>query len=69
MPQQSTYIVPPTYEAAIYGFECVEVGVRKAHLLKNGKRALSAFYKQENLSTLKRFSDWVTFITSAQSAK
>lgn len=69
MTSQATYIVPPTYEAAIYGFDCVEVGVRKAHLLKNGKRVLSAFYKHENLLTLQRLSDWVTFITNAQSMK
>ena len=67
MRQQATYIVPPTHEAAICGFDCVEIGMRKAHLHKNGQRVLSATYKQADIPRLERFSDWVKHIINAQS--
>jgi len=68
MRKQSTYIVPPAFEAAILGFDCVEIGIRKAHLHKNGRRVLSATYKQSDTPKLVRFSDWVKHIVDAQSA-
>lgn len=66
MSKQATYIVPPTFDAAILGFDCVEIGLRKAHLHKNGQRVLSATYKQSDSQKLKRFSDWVNHIVNAQ---
>jgi len=66
MTKQATYIVPPTFEAVILGFDCVEIGLRKAHLHKNGMRVLSATYKQAEAPKLMRFSDWVNHIVSAQ---
>jgi len=68
MNKQATYIVPPTFEAAILGFDCVEIGLRKAHLHKGGRRVLSATYKQKNIPKIARFSDWVNHIVNAQSA-
>jgi hypothetical protein len=66
MSKLSTYIVPPTYEAKISGFDCVEIGLRKAHLHKGGQRVLSATYKQADVPKLERFSDWVQHIVNAQ---
>ena len=66
MSKQVTYVVPPTFEAAILGFDCVEIGLRKAHLRKNGKRVLSATYVQADLPKLARFSDWVNHIVNSQ---
>jgi hypothetical protein len=68
MSRQANYIVPPTFEAAILGFDCVEIGLRKAHLHKNGQRVLSATYRQAEAPKLARFSDWVQHIVNAQSA-
>ena len=68
MSKQANYIVPPTFEAAILGFDCVEIGLRKAHLHKGGRRVLSATYKQEEAPKLSRFSDWVNHIVGAQSS-
>ena len=68
MSKQSTYIVPPTFESAILGFDCVEICLRKAHLHKNGKRVLSATYKQAEAPKLARFSDWVQHIVNAHEA-
>jgi hypothetical protein len=66
MSKLSTYIVPPTYEAKISGFDCVEIDLRKAHLHKNGKRVLSACYRSSDVPKLERFSDWVQHIVNAQ---
>ena len=66
MNEQSTYVVPPAFEAALLGFDCVELTPRKAHLYRNGRRALSAYYKQADLPKLKRFGEWVTYIVNAQ---
>ncbi len=68
MSRQANYIVPPAFEAAILGFDCVEIGLRKAHLHKNGQRVLSATYRQAEAPKLARFSDWVQHIVNAQSA-
>ena len=62
----STWIVPPVYEAMLIGFDAVEIGPRKAHLIKNGKRVMSCFYKQQHRPGEKTFSDWVTYITNAK---
>lgn len=66
MDTPSTWIVAPNYLAMIVGFDAIEVGVRKAHLIKGGKRVLSAFYGQQHKPGEKSFTDWVTFITNAK---
>ena len=66
MSKQATYVVPPTFEAAILGFDCVEIGLRKAHLHKGGRRVLSAPYKTADAVKFDRFSDWVNHIVNSQ---
>ena len=65
MQPPSMWIVPPKYEALIVGFDAVEVGPRKAYLIKDGRRVKSCFYKQEHKPGEKSFSDWVSYITNA----
>jgi hypothetical protein len=65
MQKTSTWLVAPKYKAMIFGFDAVEICARKAHLLINGKRVKSAFYKQSDNPSSKTYWDWITFINGA----
>lgn len=62
----STYVVPPVYEAMIVGFDAVEIGVRKAYLIKSGQRVTGAFYKQADNLAEKTFFGLVDFILKSK---
>lgn len=61
--RMSSYLVPSKAESIIYGFDAVEIGVRKAYLIKNGKRVTSKFYNSADEPHKKRFSEWVEFLS------
>lgn len=58
----SSWIVPPITLAFIYGFDAVEITVKKAHLIKDGKRIESAFYTSKDTSMQSDFGAWVEFV-------
>lgn len=63
--QQATIVVPPLYEAKIYGAYGVRITARKVSLLDElGNCCQSAFHRQADKVATKSFGQLVDFVKS-----
>jgi len=59
-----TMVVPPSYEAVIYGFDYALLSARKVILFRAGERAAERTYNAAHAVAGKSFAGLVQFVTS-----